>query len=163
MQTVVMGVKQSKPEEGEGFMFLWTVLFHVVGLVFWIGGLLVASSLFGQHSEERSPEGRLTLAQVGLRMMNGMATPGAIITIITGIILVDIRGAAILRETWLQAKLILVMCLIVLHIIGYVRFRRVSAGTLRVPRRSWMVLHGAISLVFFAILVCVLPGRLYWK
>ena len=144
-------------------MLLWTVLFHVVGLVFWIGGLLVASSLFGQHSEERSPEGQLALAQVGMRMMNWMATPGAIISIFTGIILVDIVGSAALRETWLQAKLTLVLCLVILHAITYIRARKVSLGILRVPRRSWMILHGAISLVFFGILICVLPGRLYWK
>lgn len=144
-------------------MFLWTLLFHVVGLVFWIGGLLVASSLFGQYSDERTAEGRVALAQGALRMMNGMATPGAIITIVTGILLVEIRGAALLRETWLQGKLILVLCLVILHGIGYVRARRVLAGAVQMPRRSWMVLHGAVSLVFFGILICVLPGRLYWK
>jgi uncharacterized integral membrane protein (TIGR00701 family) len=144
-------------------VFLWTLLFHVVGLVFWIGGLLVATSLFGQYSEERSAEARTALGQAGTRMLNGMANPGAIITIITGIILVDLRGAAILRTTWLQAKLILVICLLVLHGISYIRARKLLAGKLLVARKSWMILHGAISLAFFGILICVLPGRLYWK
>lgn len=144
-------------------MLLWTVLFHVVGIVFWIGGLLVATSLFGQHAEEGSAEAKGALLQAGGRMLKGMATPGAIITIITGVILIELRGASVLRETWLQAKLILVVALLALHGIGYSRARRLSAGTLRVPRKSWMILHGAISLVFFGILICVLPGRLYWK
>ncbi|MGH9447340.1 MAG: CopD family protein [Terriglobia bacterium] len=144
-------------------MFLWTLLFHVVGLVFWVGGLLVATSIFGQYSDERSPEARTALGQAGTRMLSGMANPGAIITVITGIILVDLRGAEILRTTWLQAKIILVVCLLIMHGIGYVRARKLLTGKLRVPRKSWMVLHGAISLVFFGILICVLPGRLYWK
>jgi uncharacterized integral membrane protein (TIGR00701 family) len=144
-------------------MFLWTALFHVIGLVFWIGGLLVATSLFGQQSEEHAPEGRVALGQAGNRMLKGMANPGAIITVLTGFILVKVNGAAVLRQTWLQAKLTLVICLLILHGIAYFRAHDVTAGTLHVPRRSWMILHGAISLVFFGILICVLPGRLYWK
>jgi protoporphyrinogen IX oxidase len=144
-------------------MYLWTLLFHVIGFVFWIGGLLVASSLLGRQSEERTPEGQLALVEMGMKMLSGMATPGAVITIVTGIILVRAVGPAAMHQTWLQAKLVLVLCLVALHAIGYVRVRRVSAGTLRVRRRSWMILHGAISLVFFGILICVLPGRLYWK
>lgn len=144
-------------------MLLWTIVFHVIGLVFWIGGLLVAISLFGQVSDERSPEGQVALSQAGTKMLNAMATPGAMITIATGIILVGIRGPAVLRETWLQAKIGLVICLVILHGIGYFRARRVSAGMAQLQRRSWTVLHGAISLIFFGILICVLPGRLYWK
>jgi protoporphyrinogen IX oxidase len=144
-------------------MLLWTALFHVIGFVFWIGGLLVATSIFGQQSEEQTSEGRVALGQAGTRMLRGMATPGAIITVLTGIILVEVLGPGILRQTWLQAKLTLVICLLILHTIAYFRARDVAAGTLHVPRRSWMILHGAISLVFFGILICVLPGRLYWK
>lgn len=33
-------------------MFLWTALFHVTGLVYWIGGLLIASSLLGHFKPE---------------------------------------------------------------------------------------------------------------
>jgi protoporphyrinogen IX oxidase len=144
-------------------MFEWTLLFHIVGLVFWIGGLLVATSLLGQHSDERSPEGRTALGLAEVRMLSGMANPGAVITIVTGVILIELRGASILHTTWLQGKLILVACLLILHGIAYIRARRLAAGTHRFPRRSWMILHGAISLVFFGILICVLPGRLYWK
>lgn len=144
-------------------MIMWTLLFHIVGLVFWIGGLLVATSLLGQHADENFPEGQAALGQAEMRMLNGMATPGAVITIITGIILISGQTSFYLHATWFQAKLILVVCLIVLHIIAYSRARRFVAGRLLMPRKSWMILHGAISLVFLGILICVLPGRLYWK
>lgn len=144
-------------------MIMWTLLFHIVGLVFWIGGLLVATSLLGQHAEENFPEGQAALGQAEMRMLNGMATPGAVITIVTGIILIAGHASFYLHSTWLQSKLILVICLIVLHGIAHVRARKFVAGRLRVPRKNWMILHGAISLVFLGILICVLPGRLYWR
>ncbi|MGH9326745.1 MAG: CopD family protein [Terriglobia bacterium] len=144
-------------------MILWAILFHVVGLVFWIGGLLVTTAMLGQHTQEASAEAWTALGLAEMRMLKGMANPGAILTILTGILLVYTRPSYYLHATWFQAKIILVICLIVLHAITYVRTSRFLRGRLWVPRRNWMILHGAISLVFFGILVCVLPGRVYWK
>jgi putative membrane protein len=144
-------------------MLLWTLVFHVIGLVFWIGGLLVVVSLFRQLPEEALPEAQVALSQAGTKMLNAMATPGAIITIITGIILIEVVGPPVLQQAWLHAKLSLVLGLLVLHGIVYLRARRVSAGLVQLHRRGWMILHAAISLVFFGILICVIPGRLYWK
>ncbi len=33
-------------------MFLWTALFHLIGPVFWMRGLLIASSLLGHFKPE---------------------------------------------------------------------------------------------------------------
>lgn len=142
---------------------VWTILFHIVGLVFWIGGLLVATALLGQHAQELDPAAGVALGNGEMRMLRGMANPGAALTIITGVILVAGRADYYLHSTWFQAKLVLVICLIVLHAIAWVRARRFVAGSLFVPRKNWMILHGAISLVFLGILICVLPGRLYWR
>ncbi len=146
-----------------GHWIVWTLLFHIVGLVFWIGGLLVVTSLLGQHSEEDSVEGRGALERAAMRILNGMANPGAIISIVTGFILVSGRASYYAHALWFQAKAILVVCMIVLHGITYLRARRLVSAELLVPRKSWMVLHGAISLVFFLILICVLLGRVYWR
>jgi putative membrane protein len=144
-------------------MVLWVLLFHIIGLVFWIGGLLVATSLLGQHAVESFAEARMALGQAEMRMLNGMASPGALITLITGALLVAGRASFYLHAPWFQAKMVLVLCLLVLHGIAYIRARRQVSGRSHLPRRSWMVLHGAISLIFFGILICVLPGRLYWR
>lgn len=144
-------------------MMAWVILFHVVGMVFWIGGLLVATAMLGQHALESSPEAGAALGLAEMRMLRGMANPGAVITIVTGVLLVSPQPAYYLHATWFQAKAILVLCLIVLHAITYRRTSRFVRRQLWVPRKNWMILHGAISLVFLGILVAVLPGRLYWK
>lgn len=141
----------------------WVVLFHIVGLVFWIGGLLVATALLGQDAVEESHDARAALGRAELRMLNGMAAPGAAITVATGVILAADRWSFFIHSLWFQAKLVLVLCLIALHVITNVRAHKFVAGRLLVPRKNWMVLHGAISLVFFLILICVLPGRIFWK
>lgn len=158
-----MQVRATLVCEGLRLLIVWTILFHIVGLVFWIGGLLVATALLGQHSQEGAPEGGIALAAAEMRMLRGMANPGAALTIITGIILISGRADYYMHSTWFQAKLVLVICLLVLHGIAWVRARRFVAGRLFVPRKNWMILHGAISLVFLGILICVLPGRIYWR
>lgn len=141
----------------------WVVLFHIVGFVFWVGGLLVATALLGQDAAEENTDGHAALGRAELRMLSGMATPGAAITIATGAILAGMRWDYFIHSVWFQGKLALVICLIVLHWITYVRAHRFVGGRLLVPRKSWMVLHGAISLVFLLILIAVLPGRIFWK
>src|SRR5579872_7537059 len=101
-------------------MVLWVLLFHIIGLVFWIGGLLVATSLLGQHAVEAFGEARMALGQAEMRMLNGMASPGALITLITGALLVAGRASFYLHATWFQAKMVLVLCWLVL--LGMVLF-----------------------------------------
>ena len=37
-------------------MVAWTLVFHIVGLVFWLGSLLVVTQILAIHTEEASPE-----------------------------------------------------------------------------------------------------------
>ena len=61
-----------------------------------------------------------------------------------------------LLEHWLHAKLLLVLVLIVLDLRVYFRAAAFLAGRVELHRRECMALHGAISLVFFGILILVL-------
>ncbi len=140
-------------------MTAWTLVFHVIGLVFWIGGLLIVTQVFAQHSEERSLEARESLARIEGKLLRGMANPGALLTVATGIILVLINRAYYLHAHWLHAKLALVVVLIGLHWAVLSRSKSVLTGGTDVERRTWITLHGVIALVFIGILVCVLPGQ----
>ena len=39
-------------------LFNWIVLFHLIGLVLWVGGLLAVTQVLILHSQEASPETR---------------------------------------------------------------------------------------------------------
>ena len=75
--------------------------------------------------------------------------------VITGAILIG-QHPHYLLEHWLHAKLLLVLVLIVLDLRVYFRATAFLAGRVELSRRECMALHGAISLVFFGILVLVL-------
>jgi len=136
-------------------MVAWTLVFHIIGLVFWLGSLLVVTQILGIHVEEASPETRATLSRLESKLLRGLAHPGAALMVITGILLVS-QDTNYLREAWLHAKLLLVVILVALDLRLTFRARGLQEGRTEMTRRECMILHGAISLVFLAILILVL-------
>ena len=136
-------------------MVAWTLVFHIIGLVFWVGSLLVVTHILAVHTEETSSETRATLSRLEARLLKGLAHPGAALMVITGSLLVA-QHPSYLRQHWLQAKLLLVMLLVALDLRVSFRTKAFHAGTIELGRGECKALHGAISLVFFAILILVL-------
>jgi putative membrane protein len=136
-------------------MIAWILVFHLTGLVFWLGSLLVVTHVLAIHSEEPSTEARATLGRLEMKLLKGLAHPGAAVMVISGIIMIG-ENPHYLREHWLQAKLLLVALLIILDLRVYFRTTAFLAGRAVLRRRECMALHGGISLVFFAILILVL-------
>jgi len=136
-------------------MFAWTLVFHLIGLVFWLGSLLVATHVLAIHAEESSPEARAVLERLEMRLLKGLAHPGAALMVITGVLLVA-QKPHYLRALWLHAKLLLVVILIAFDLRVYFRTKAFRAGRIEMRRRECMALHGVIALVFFGILILVL-------
>ncbi len=136
-------------------MVAWTLVFHLIGLAFWLGSLLVVTHILAFHVEETSDEARATLGRLEMRLLHRLAHPGAAIMVITGVLLVT-QDPLYLRERWLHAKLLLVAILIGLDLIVYLRVKAFNAGSIQLRRGECMALHGAIALVFFGILILVL-------
>lgn len=136
-------------------MVAWTLVFHLIGLVFWLGGLLVVTRILAIHTEESSAETRATLSRLETRLFKGFTHPGAALMVITGIMLVS-QDPYYLRQPWLHAKLLLVSILIVLDLRLYFRARAFQAGKINLTRSECMAMHGIIALVFVGILIMVL-------
>lgn len=136
-------------------MVAWTLVFHIIGLVFWLGSLLVVTQILAIHVEEPSAETRATLSRLELKLLKGLAHPGAALVVITGIILVS-QDPNYLREAWLHAKLLMVVILVALDLRLTFRARMLQDGRAEPSRRECLVLHGAISFVFLVILILVL-------
>jgi putative membrane protein len=136
-------------------MVAWVLVFHLIGIVFWLGSLLVVTHVLAIHSEEPSAEARAALGRLEMKIFKGLAHPGAALMVITGIILIS-QNPLYLREHWLHAKLLLVAVLVVLDLRVYYRTLAHLAGRVELRRRECMALHGAVSLVFFVILILVM-------
>ncbi len=144
-------------------MVAWTLVFHVVGFVMWIGGLMIATQVLMQHAEAATEDARRALGTLANKVMSSMALPGALLALVSGAILVATNPAYYLHARWLQLKLVCVLILIVLHLVGASRARDVLAGRATATRGEWLRLHIFISLVFLSILIFVLPVAVNWR
>jgi putative membrane protein len=77
---------------------------------------------------------------------------GAAVTIALGILLVLMRPE-VLREGWLHAKLLLIAILLFYHVRFYRRILFLEDHPSQSSQREFRVIHGAVSLILFAILV----------
>jgi protoporphyrinogen IX oxidase len=137
-------------------MLQWAMVFHIIGIVFWVGGLLVITHLLAQHTQEESPPAREALARAESKVLRGLAHPGAAIVLITGGIMIQTKPQYYLHAHWLRAKLALVLAIIILDLIITFRVRAFAAGRRQITRGTCMAWHGALALVFTLILVLVI-------
>jgi len=133
----------------------WALVFHLVGIVFWMAGLLVVTQVLAAHTGEESPEAQKALERLEVRLFKGIAHPGAAIAVLAGVTVLVIQPGY-LHQHWLHAKLLLVAIMIGLDLVVYLRAKEFNSGQIQLKRRECMMLHGAISLVFLGILVLVM-------
>ena len=144
-------------------MVSWTLVAHVFGLVLWVGGLLVTAMVMARHAAEQSSEARAALSKVERTLLRGMADPGALLTILAGIILITTNRAYYLHAGWLHIKLAFVIALIVVHGVVAIRSKRLATGQASVQSGQAKFLFMTILIIFFLILVCTLPGAVFLK
>lgn len=133
-------------------MMRWWLVFHLLGMVSWVGALLLASKLLATHSQERNPEARQVLAKAEGALFRGWAHPGAAIMVGTGILLIYTNPDYYLSAGWLHMKLLFVLLLIGLHFWLYFRTKAVAAGRRQLSRAASGVLHGGLVLILLLIL-----------
>lgn len=132
----------------------WALVFHVIGLVFWMAGLLVVTQVMAAHAEESSSEAK-ALGRLEMKLLNGMAHPGAAITIAAGIVVVALQPGY-LRQHWLHAKLLLVVILIGMNFFLHLRAKALREEQSKARSGQFRMLHGVISAIFLGIVILVM-------
>src|SRR5271156_2032577 len=124
---------------------------HIFGVIFWMGGLLMVTSLLARVPEEVGlPKERFLGAARGL--FESTVNLGAAISIILGLLLTIIEPA-VLRQGWLHAKLLLVAILLFYHVRFYRRIKFLENNPSQSTSREFRVIHGMVSALLIAILV----------
>jgi putative membrane protein len=134
---------------------------HILGLVFWVGGLLVTSMALTRHTQETSAEARNALARLERIYLRGLADPGALLTVLAGIGLVMTNSHYFLRAPWLHIKLTFVLLLIGLHGLVAMRTKRFATGRVALQRSEARMLVLATLFLFLSILIATLVGQVY--
>ena len=134
---------------------------HFLGLVFWVGGLLVTSMALTRHTQEASADARQALARLERIYLRGLADPGALLTILAGASLITTNSSYYLHAPWLHIKLTFVLILIGLHGIVAMRTKAFSTARITMRRSEARLLVVATLFLFLSILIATLVGQVY--
>jgi putative membrane protein len=134
---------------------------HVLGLVLWVGGLLVTSMALTRHTQETAAEVRQALARLERIYLRGLADPGALLTILAGASLISTNPHYYLHAPWLHMKLTFVLFLIALHGRLAMRTKAFATGRIEMQRSEARILVIATLLIFLSILIATLVGQVY--
>lgn len=103
---------------------LWIKAFHIISLVIWFSGLFYLPRLFVYHAGTRDEKTNERFLVMEKKLYFWVTNPGAACTLLFGTILLYMNPATILRATWLQLKLVLVLFLLLYHFyLGYLLWR----------------------------------------
>jgi len=124
---------------------------HIFGVIFWMGGLLMITSLLARVPEEVGlPKERFLGAARGL--FESTINLGAAISIILGIALIML-DPSVLLHAWIEAKLLLVAILLFYHVRFYRRIKFLEDNPSESSRHEFRIIHGMVSALLIAILV----------
>jgi protoporphyrinogen IX oxidase len=134
----------------------WALVAHIIGIIYWLGGLIAAAHILMRLGNESSPEARAALADFENKLLKRIVHPGAAITVLAGIGIL-VADPEYLARTWLHIKLVLVVALIAVDLLLTVRFRAYQAGKGGIEPKHGKFFYGSAAvLLFFIVILAVL-------
>ena len=131
----------------------WLIIFHVFGVIFWVGSLLLISSLMRLAPDEVGAA-REALIVAARRLFRLSANIGAVVTIVFGILLI-VTEPSVLKHGWLHIKLLFVAGMLACHFWLYRRIIGLENEPGSASRGGFATIHGVVSLILLVILVLV--------
>lgn len=135
----------------------WLLVVHLLGVIFWMGGLLILSRMLGYHvKEELAVQTRLSAIEK--RLYWGALMPGLILTLGTGVWLL-LERPELLKNPGFHIKLTLV----VVGIAAQFVIQRFIASLRDEPRKGgagrYKAVHAVLGVVLIGILVSIFVVR----
>ncbi len=132
----------------------WAIVFHLFGVVVWIGNLLVIASMLALVTEEVGTA-RERLVLVARRLFQIGCNLGALATVFFGIVLI-LLDPDVLTVGWLHVKLLLVLVLLYFHYRLYRRILNLESDPASASAGEFKMIHGLVSALLLAILALAL-------
>lgn len=95
---------------------LWIKAFHIIFMVTWFSGLFYLPRLFVYHSLSTDDISIARFKLMERKLYFGIATPGALLTILFGIWMIALYPQTYMHMQWMHMKLSLVLLVVFYHI-----------------------------------------------
>lgn len=129
------------------------LVFHIFGVILWVGSLLLISSLMALVPDEVGVA-RERVIVVARRLFKVSSNIGAAVAIIFGIFAI-LAEPAVLAQGWLHVKILLVLVMLAAHVRLNLRIIALENDAGAATRREFSIIHGIISALLLVILFLV--------
>jgi len=135
---------------------------HILGIVFWVGGLVCLSRVlrvYTTHENLSSSLGQGDLYAAVKALWKGFVLGGMVVVLVTGVAnVVSGAGSVYFQQGWFHTKLTLVVLLFGLTVFLSQQMARLGRGEV-LKRAHLGIIHGVSSAVLLAILLITYLGR----
>ena len=135
-----------------------SLAFHIIGILFWVAGLMVVSGLiryFESHPELKGP----SYVALTKKYWFGMVVPGFLISLITGTYQILLMGVGYyMKQGWFHGKLTFIIVLLVVTALVGKGYGAVKQGQ-PLPAKRFGMLHGVIGSSLLIIVFLTYMGR----
>jgi len=133
---------------------------HIIGIIVWMGGLMMLSRLLGLHTE--LAEAPAALERFERRTYFWAVVPGGLLTLATGFTMLFFKGLSPMHYlapdgpwgTTFHLKLTLVFLIFVFDLSVMRAMNKLHRGE-QVAKRPFQIFHGMIGLCFVVIVIAV--------
>ena len=130
---------------------LWYKTLHIIFMVTWFAGLFYLPRLFVYHamSEDQISHDRFVIME--RKLYWGIMTPGAILTILFGVLLIEYHGLSL----WLKAKIFLVFLLVIYHLWCGQILKSLKLGN-NTKSHVWFRVFNEVPVVFLVVIINII-------
>lgn len=134
--------------------------FHVVGLVLWLGGLMIVTLCLKIFCQEFPAEAESGLNQFRVKISRifwGFSVAGAAISLVSGVYQFLARGSAYyMKQGWFHGKLTLVLILFVVTFLVAGEVKKIRRGEVLSPGKvRWLHIASSVCLVLIVFLTLI--------
>ncbi len=136
-----------------------SLAFHIIGILFWISGLMVVTGLIRYFESNTEAKSGPTYGALTKKYWFGMVIPGLIIALTTGVYQMLLMGIGYyMKQGWFHGKLTMIIILLVVSLIVGNGVSTVRRGE-SVPAKRFGMLHGVVGSMLLLIVFLTYMGR----
>jgi len=128
---------------------------HLIAVISWMAGLLYLPRIFVYHSETSKNEVQETFKIMERRLFLYIMNPAMILSWLFGFLLIHSIGLQSLKETWMLAKLILVLSLTFYHFFLFNCLRRFSINENNHSPKFFRIINEVPTILLIVIIFLV--------
>jgi len=136
-------------------MLEWLVVFHLLGIIFWVGTLLILTRVLAWHAAQPTPPTDLSVLE--RKLFFGGALAGVVITLVTGVWMLATLEWGPLDAKMVgggfHIKLTFVFLLLVLTVVLKGKMDALAGNGEKPSAGTFKMLHGMVALLLLLTLI----------